>query len=99
MVISETLTLPCHVLCVWAFLPQRCSRRRGTMGKPPGRGWEEALVEPFLGRLRRKVQRRWAPLYLKGLILPGERKWGYFQQRYETRRRVFSWRGAAAQVP
>jgi hypothetical protein len=29
---------------------------------------------PFLARLRRKVQRRWASLYLKGLLLPGERK-------------------------
>jgi SRSO17 transposase len=40
-------------------------------------GWEEELerwLEPFLRRLRRKAQRRWAPFYLKGLILPGERK-------------------------
>ena len=39
--------------------------------------WEgelERWLEPFLGRLRRKAQRRWAPFYLKGLILPGERK-------------------------
>lgn len=38
--------------------------------------WEEQLevwLEPFLQRLRRKVQRRWAPSYLKGLLLPGER--------------------------
>jgi SRSO17 transposase len=43
----------------------------------PVEGWEEALerwLEPFLERLRRKAQRRWAPFYLKGLILPGERK-------------------------
>jgi SRSO17 transposase len=42
-----------------------------------GDGWEEELarwLEPFLARLRRKEQRRWAPFYLKGLILPGERK-------------------------
>ena len=42
-----------------------------------GDGWEEELarwLEPFLGRLRRREQRRWAPVYLKGLILPGERK-------------------------
>src|SRR3954452_688231 len=42
-------------------------------------GWEEKLEhwrEPFLARLRRKEQRRWAPVYLKGLILPGERKSG-----------------------
>ena len=40
-------------------------------------GWEaefERWLGPFLARLRRKEQRRWAPFYLKGLILPGERK-------------------------
>src|SRR4051795_7867342 len=40
-------------------------------------GWETELERwlwPFLARLRRKEQRRWAPFYLKGLILPGERK-------------------------
>src|SRR5215208_932200 len=40
-------------------------------------GWEGELgrwLEPFLVRLRRKAQRYWAPFYLKGLILPGERK-------------------------
>src|SRR5215204_3870815 len=40
---------------------------------PPARdGWEDELerwLEPFLQRLRRKAQRRWAPFYLKGLIL------------------------------
>src|SRR3954465_6210440 len=39
--------------------------------------WEDELerwLEPFLQRLRRQAQRRWAPVYLKGLILPGERK-------------------------
>src|ERR671933_2288004 len=43
----------------------------------PVDGWEEALerwLGPFLERLRRQAQRRWAPVYLKGLILPGERK-------------------------
>jgi SRSO17 transposase len=42
-----------------------------------GQGWAgelERWLEPFLARLRRKAQRRWAPFYLKGLILPGERK-------------------------
>ena len=34
----------------------------------------ERWLEPFLRRPRRKAQRRWAPFYLKGLILPGERK-------------------------
>src|ERR1700750_136469 len=45
----------------------------GTLGD----GWEgelERWLEPFLARLRREEQRRWAPVYLKGLILPGERK-------------------------
>jgi SRSO17 transposase len=40
-------------------------------------GWEAELerwLEPFLGRLRRREQRHWAPFHLKGLILPGERK-------------------------
>src|SRR4051795_11056627 len=40
-------------------------------------GWEAELerwLGPFLARLGRKEQRRWAPFYLKGLILPGERK-------------------------
>jgi SRSO17 transposase len=44
---------------------------------PAGGGWEQELerwLEPFLLRLRRQAQRRWAPFYLKGLILPGERK-------------------------
>ena len=40
-------------------------------------GWEDELerwLEPFLARLRRREQRRWAPFYPKGLILPGERR-------------------------
>jgi SRSO17 transposase len=40
-------------------------------------GWEDELerwLAPFLARLRRKEQRHWAPFYVKGLILPGERK-------------------------
>src|SRR5829696_9254679 len=40
-------------------------------------GWEAELglwLGPFLARLRRRAQRHWAPFYLKGLILPGERK-------------------------
>jgi SRSO17 transposase len=47
------------------------------MDGSPAEGWEDELgrwLEPFLGRLRRKAQRHWAPVYLKGLILPGERK-------------------------
>src|SRR3712207_3809167 len=47
------------------------------MGGSSAQGWEgelERWLEPFLERLRRQAQRRWAPVYLKGLILPGERK-------------------------
>jgi SRSO17 transposase len=47
------------------------------MGGRPVDGWEgklERWLGPFLARLRRKEQRRWAPVYLRGLILPGERK-------------------------
>jgi len=46
-------------------------------GAPAREGWEDELgrwLEPFLERLRRQAQRRWAPVYLKGLILPGERE-------------------------
>src|SRR3712207_4442050 len=47
------------------------------MGGSPARGWEDELerwLEPFLAGLRRTAQRRWAPSYLEGLLLPGERK-------------------------
>src|SRR4051794_14586278 len=47
------------------------------MDGSPADGWEDELgrwLEPFLARLRRKEQRHWAPFYLKGLLLPGERK-------------------------
>ncbi len=47
------------------------------MDGSPIYGWEDDLehwLEPFLERLRREAQRYWAPVYLKGLILPGERK-------------------------
>lgn len=39
--------------------------------------WEAELerwLAPFVERLGRVERRRWAPLYLKGLLLPGERK-------------------------
>jgi SRSO17 transposase len=47
------------------------------MDGSPVEGWEDELerwLGPFLARLGRKERRRWAPFYLKGLILPGERK-------------------------
>jgi SRSO17 transposase len=31
-------------------------------------------LQPFLAALRHKVRQRWAPLYLRGLLGPGERK-------------------------
>jgi SRSO17 transposase len=34
----------------------------------------DAWLAPFLARLGRPEQRRWAPFYLQGLIGPGERK-------------------------
>jgi SRSO17 transposase len=40
-------------------------------------GWEnrfERFLEPFLDEWRYKKRRQWAPVYLKGLLLPGERK-------------------------
>ncbi|MGC4087818.1 MAG: IS701 family transposase [Polyangiaceae bacterium] len=39
--------------------------------------WEkrfERFVEPFLDAWRSKKRRQWAPVYLRGLLLPGERK-------------------------
>jgi SRSO17 transposase len=47
------------------------------MGGSPAEGWNDELERwraPFLGRPRRQAQRRRAPFYLKGLLLPGERK-------------------------
>ena len=34
----------------------------------------DAWLAPFLAALPRAEQRRWAPLYVQGLLLPGERK-------------------------
>jgi SRSO17 transposase len=47
------------------------------MEASPARGWErkfERWLAPFLASLKREAQRHWAPIYLKGLLLPGERK-------------------------
>src|SRR3954452_9226257 len=73
----EPLALPCHLRVCRAFLPPEDSRRRSAMDGTQEEGWEDELqcwLAPFLAQLRRKEQRRWAPFYLKGLILPGERK-------------------------
>lgn len=48
------------------------------MARPSrGEAWEGAFerwLEPFLAALGHKAQRRWAPVYLRGLLGPGERK-------------------------
>jgi SRSO17 transposase len=47
------------------------------MQASPLSGWEQELerwLAPFVAGLRREERRRWAAVYLKGLILPGERK-------------------------
>ena len=39
--------------------------------------WENELenwLSPFLDRLQNVAQRRWMPLYVQGLLGPGERK-------------------------
>jgi SRSO17 transposase len=44
---------------------------------PPDRAWQAAFarwLRPFLAALQREAQRRWAPVYLEGLLGPGERK-------------------------
>ncbi len=41
------------------------------------RGWEarfDRFLRPFLAAWRYKKRRRWAPVYLRGLLAPGERK-------------------------
>lgn len=42
-----------------------------------GEKWEQDLERwcaPYLDAFEHKVRRRWAPMYLRGLLLPGERK-------------------------
>lgn len=42
-----------------------------------GSGWEEEFehwLDPFLTAFVHKVRRKWAPIYLRGLLAPGERK-------------------------
>ncbi len=46
-------------------------------GMVPSTSWEAELerwVGAFLERIGRAERKRWAPLYLKGLLLPGQRK-------------------------
>src|SRR5512135_682026 len=44
------------------------------MDEPSWQDRLEVWLEPFLERLGHKAQRRWAPVYLHGLLGPGERK-------------------------
>jgi SRSO17 transposase len=49
----------------------------GAVMTSPTADWQaafEAWLAPFLARLGRVEQRRWAPIYLQGLLGPGERK-------------------------
>lgn len=42
-----------------------------------GAGWDEQFerwLVPFLDAFGHKVRRRWAPVYVRGLLGPGERK-------------------------
>src|SRR3954453_1410361 len=74
---SRRLALPCHDLVASAFPSREGLWWRDAMDGSLTKGWKDELerwLEPFLQGLRRKAQRRWAPFYLKGLILPGERK-------------------------
>jgi SRSO17 transposase len=45
--------------------------------REPGEKWQKELERwcaPYLEAFGHKVRRRWAPIYLRGLLLPGERK-------------------------
>ena len=51
--------------------------RRGAVARSGPETWLKRLdawLAPFLAALPRAEQRRWAPLYMRGLLLPGERK-------------------------
>jgi SRSO17 transposase len=53
------------------------ARENPMQERVPPLGWEGELgrwLAPFLAALGREAQRRWASVYLKGLLLPGERK-------------------------
>lgn len=42
--------------------------------KSSWQGRFDRFLEPFLGAWRTKKRRQWAPIYLRGLLVPGERK-------------------------
>src|SRR5947209_381319 len=53
------------------------SGRHAMVGSAAAMGWEAELgrfLEPFLAGLSRAAQRSWAPVYVPGLLRPGERK-------------------------
>src|SRR3954447_23088464 len=58
---------------------RRLAAEGAIMDGSPVEGWEDELqhwLEPFVARLGREEQRRWAPFYLEGPILPGGRQGG-----------------------
>ena len=55
-------------------------------------GWTgelERWLAPFLTALSRPEQRRWAPLYLKGLLLPGDELWLVGERRSGGERKYY----------
>src|SRR3954452_12588197 len=79
---SKSLILHRKLALLWDVLLRRaldrgCGRGGAMRESETSRGWEGALerwLAPVLSAWGREAQRRWAPVYLKGLILPGERK-------------------------
>jgi hypothetical protein len=72
--LRRKLAPPCHVRPGRAFPPRDRSRRGSAIEGTSADGWETELerwLEPFLARLRRNAQRRWAPFHLKGLWRTG----------------------------
>src|SRR5918997_116927 len=54
-----------------------CGPVRWRMTEAAAADWESAFAEwlkPFLEALGHKVRQRWAPVYVRGLLGPGERK-------------------------
>src|SRR5215212_11018552 len=52
-------------------------RRARESGMSAMSSWEDEMdrwFEPFLARFETAAQRQWAPVYAKGLLLPGDRK-------------------------
>jgi len=77
----EALALLCQKL-FHAAPSVRCPDMRTTaavdvLAQSATTGWEERLavwLEPYLQLFGHRAQRRWAPVYLRGLLGPGDRK-------------------------